>query len=68
MPGGKATDDQREELLSNNHRQSFIGGFWHAKMDRHVDFLSQSCLEEEAEGWATPMLQQQEIDAMVPDK
>ena len=38
------------------------------QMDRHADFLFQSYLEEEAKGWATPMLQQQEIDAMFPDE
>ena len=55
-------------MLSNNHRQSFIEDFRQAKMDRHADFLFQSCLEEEAKGWATPMLQQQEVDAMFPDE
>ena len=57
----------REELLSEGHRQSLIEDFRQAKMDKHADFLFQSCLEEEAKGWATPMLQQQEIDAMFPD-
>ena len=30
-------------------------------MDRHADFLFQNCLEEDARGWAKPILQQQEL-------
>ena len=57
----------REELLSNNHRQGLIESFRQAKMDKHADSLFQNCLEEDAKGWAKPMPQQQEVDAMVPD-
>ena len=57
----------REELLSKDHRQSLIENPRQAKMDRHAGFLFQNCLEEDARGWATPMLQQQEADAMFPD-
>ena len=57
----------KEELRSNNHRQGLIESFRQAKMDKHDDFLFQNCLEEAVRGWATPMLQQQEVDAMCPD-
>ena len=57
----------REELLSKDHRQGLIESLRQAKMDKHADFLFQNCLEEDVRGWATPMLQQQEVDAMFPD-
>ena len=57
----------REELLGSNHRQNLLKDFRQAKMDKHADFLFQSCLEKQAKGRATPMLQKQEVDATFLD-
>ena len=51
----------REELLSKDRRQGLIESLRQAKMDKHAAFLFQNCLEEDARGWTTPMLQQQEL-------
>ena len=56
----------REELRSKSHRHSRSEDFRQAKMDKYTNVLFQSCREEEAKNWATPMLQQQEIEAMFP--
>ena len=56
----------REELLSKIHRHSRSEDFRQAKMDKYTNVLFQSCREEEAKNWATPMLQQQEVEAMFP--
>ena len=57
----------REELLGSNHRQNLIKDFRQAKMDKHADFLFQSCLEKQAKERATPILQKQEVDATLLD-
>ena len=57
----------REELLGGDHRQNLIKDFRQAKMDKHADFLFQSCLEKQAKERATPMLQKQEVDATLLD-
>ncbi len=44
VPGGRATDDQREELLSNKHRQSFIKELRQARWTSTPIFYSKSCL------------------------
>ena len=56
-----------EELRINSYRQGLSESLRQAKMDKHDDFFFQNYLKEDVRGWATPMLQQQEVDAMCPD-
>ena len=62
--GDKPPMTREGNCSSNKHRQSFSEDFRQALISGP---LLQSCLEEEAKGWATSAMQQQQIDATLPN-
>ena len=62
--GEKPPMTRERNRSSDKHKQSLIGDFRQAVIS---GLLLQSCLEEEATGWATSTLQQQQINATLPN-